>query len=72
MISALYVNGLNKYIEPMLSELNMKLGGGINIDMQSITDYGNQQLTTNLINLVDKGIVGTEEAHIILKSKGVI
>ncbi|WP_270319198.1 phage portal protein [Weissella confusa] len=72
MISALYVNGLNKYIEPMLSELNMKLGGGINIDMQSITDYGNQQLTTNLINLVDKGIVGTEEAHTILQSKGVI
>lgn len=72
MISALYVNGLNKYIEPMLSELNMKLGGGINIDMQSITDYGSQQLTRNLINLVDKGIVGTEEAHTILQSKGVI
>lgn len=72
MISALYVNGLNKYIEPMLSELNMKLGGGINIDMQSITDYGNQQLTSNLINLVDKGIVGTEEAHELLLKKGVI
>lgn len=72
MISALYVNGLNKYIEPMLSELNMKLGGGINIDMQSITDYGNQQLTTNLINLVDKGIVNPQEAHTILQSKGVI
>lgn len=72
MISALYVNGLNKYIEPMLSELNMKLAGGIGIDMQSITDYGNQQLTSNLINLVDKGIVGTEEAHNILTSKGVI
>ncbi|WP_108730302.1 phage portal protein [Weissella cibaria] len=72
MISALYVNGLNKYIEPMLSEINTKLGGGINIDMQSIIDYGNQQLTTNLINLVDKGIVATEEAHDILLSKGVI
>lgn len=72
MISALYVNGLNKYIEPMLSELNMKLGGNISIDMQSITDYGSRQLTSNLINLVDKGIVGTEEAHTILQSKGVI
>lgn len=72
MISALYVNGLNKYIEPMLSELNMKLGGSINIDMQSITDYGNQQLTSNLINLVDKGIVGTSEAHELLLKKGVI
>ena len=72
MISALYVNGLNKYIVPMLSELNMKLGGGINIDMQSITDYGNQQLTTNLINLVDKGIVNPEQANTILQSKGVI
>ena len=72
MISALYVNGLNKYIEPMLSELNMKLGGGINIDMQSILDYGNQQLTSNLINLVDKGIVDSMEAHTILQSKGVI
>ena len=72
MTTALYVNGLNKYIEPMLSELNMKLGGGINIDMQSITDYGNQQLTTNLINLVDKGIVNPEQANTILQSKGVI
>lgn len=72
MISALYVNGLNRYIEPMLSEINMKLGGGINIDMQSILDYGNQQLTSNLINLVDKGIVDSMEAHTILQSKGVI
>ena len=72
MISALYVNGLNKYIEPMLSEINTKLGGNISIDMQSIIDYGNQQLTTNLINLVDQGIVATEEAHDILLSKGVI
>ena len=72
MITSLYVNGLNKYIEPMLSELNMKLAGGIGIDMQSITDYGNQQLTNNLINLVDKGIVGTEEAHDLLTQKGVI
>ena len=72
MISALYVNGLNKYIEPMLSEINTKLGGNISIDMQSIIDYGNQQLTTNLINLVDKGIVATKEAHDILLSKGVI
>lgn len=72
MISALYVNGLNKYIEPMLSEINTKLGGNISIDMQSITDYGNQQLTTNLINLVDKGIVNPQEAHTILQSKGVI
>lgn len=72
MISALYVNGLNKYIEPMLSEINTKLGGNISIDMQSITDYSNQQLTTNLINLVDKGIVGTSEAHELLLKKGVI
>jgi len=72
MITALYVNGLNKYIEPMLSEINMKLDGGIHLDMQSITDYGSQQLTNNLINLVDKGIVGPEEAHKILSEKGVI
>ena len=72
MISALYVNGLNKYIEPMLSEINMKLGGGIRLDMQSITDYGSQQLTTNLINLVDKGIVEADEAHALLKERGVI
>lgn len=72
MITALYVNGLNKYIEPMLSEINKKLGGGIHLDMQSITDYGSQQLTSNLINLVDKGIVDPQEAHTILQDKGVI
>lgn len=72
MTTALYVNGLNRYIEPMLSEINMKLGGNISIDMQSITDYGNQKLTTNLINLVDKGIVNPEQANTILQSKGVI
>lgn len=72
MISALYVNGLNKYIEPMLSEINMKLGGGIHLDMQSIMDYGSQQLTSNLISLVEKGIVDPKEAHSILRERGVI
>ncbi|MEY2361111.1 phage portal protein [Weissella paramesenteroides] len=72
MITSMYVNGLNRYIEPLLAELNHKLGGGIEIDMQSITDYSGQQLMTNLINLVDKGIVAPEEAHHLLSSRGLI
>ncbi|MFL2044019.1 phage portal protein [Weissella hellenica] len=72
MISALYVNGLNRYIEPLLSELNKKLGGGIELDMKSITDYTGQTMTTNLTNLVDKGIVSTDEAHLLLKGRGLI
>lgn len=72
MTTALYINALNRYIEPLLAELNKKLGGGIEIDMQSITDYSGQQLTTNLINLVDKGIVTVQEAHQKLSSRGLI
>lgn len=72
MTTALYVNGLNKYIEPMLSEINMKLGGGIHLDMRSITDYSSQQLVTNLINLVDKDIVEPTVANRILQERGVI
>lgn len=72
MISALYVNALNRYIEPLLAELNHKFGGGIEIDMQSITDYSGQKMTDNLINLVDKGIVTVQEAHQKLSSRGLI
>lgn len=72
MISALYVNGLNRYIEPLLSELRYKLDSGISLNMNQITDYSNQETVSNLINLVDKGIVMPEEAHTILQSKGVI
>lgn len=72
MISALYVNGLNKYIEPLESELNKKLGGGIQFDMMNIIDYSGQQQMNNIINLVDKGIVTKEEAHLKLQQRGLI
>lgn len=72
MISALYVNGLNKYIEPMISELNAKLGGNIEFDMKAITDYAGQQQVNNVIALVDKGILGTDEAHSLLIDRGLI
>jgi len=72
MISALYVNGLNKYIEPMVSELNRKLGGGIEFDTQNIIDYSGQQQIKNIIDLTDKGILETTEAHELLISRGLI
>ena len=72
MISELYINGLNKYIEPITSEINFKMGSTVKLDMQGIIDYSGQKSVNNMINLVDKGIVAPQEAHDKLASRGLI
>lgn len=71
-ISALYVAGLNRYIEPLLSELNFKLDGKIALDMSNITDYSNSTFKADVLNWVDKEIVTPQMAFQLLKDKGVI
>lgn len=71
-ISALYVGGLNRYIEPLLSELNFKLGSGIKLDMSQIIDYSNSTLKADVLNWVDRNMMSAQEAMVLLQRKGVI
>ena len=71
-ISALYVGGLNRYIEPLLSELNFKLGGDIQLDMAQIVDYSNKTFKEDVLNWVDKEIITPDEAKELLARRGVI
>ncbi len=72
MIQNMYVNGLNRYIEPIVSEVQSKLGDGIVLDMSSILDYSNATLKQDILNFVDKGILDAPQAQKILIDKGVI
>lgn len=72
MIQKMYVNGLNRYIEPIVSEVQAKFSDDISLDMSSILDYSNAILKQDIINFVDKGILDGSQALDILKSKGIV
>ncbi|WP_349533821.1 phage portal protein [Leuconostoc citreum] len=72
MIQKMYVNGLNRYIEPIVSEVQAKFSDDISLDMSSILDYSNAILKQDLLNFVDKGILDGSQALTILENKGVI
>lgn len=72
MIQKMYVNGLNRYIEPIVSEVQAKFSDDISLDMSSILDYSSSILKQDLINFVDKGILDGSQALEILKSKGIV
>ncbi|TYC50727.1 phage portal protein [Weissella muntiaci] len=63
MATQMYVNGLNRYIEPLLSELNYKLGGGVELDMMNIVDYSGATYKQNMIDFVDKAVLTPEDAR---------
>ncbi|WP_288845838.1 phage portal protein [uncultured Fructobacillus sp.] len=72
MIQSMYVNGLNRYIEPIVSEVQAKFSDEIQLDMSSILDYSNAIFKQDILNFVDKDIVTAEQAQKILINKGVI
>ena len=72
MIKNMYVNGLNRYIEPIVSEVQAKFSDDISLDMSSILDYSNSIFKQDLLNFVDKGILNGSQALDILKSKGIV
>ncbi|KAA8446942.1 phage portal protein [Weissella paramesenteroides] len=71
-ISSLYVGGLNRYIEPLLSELNFKLGGDIRLDMSQIMDYSKATFKKDISDWVKNGVLTPDEAKELLIRKGVI
>lgn len=72
MTSELYINGLNRYIEPILSELNHKLDGHIRIDKGDIMDYSRSTLRGDVIDWIDNSILTSEEGRQLLIKKGVL
>lgn len=72
MIQSLYVNGLNRYIEPIVSEVQAKFSDDLTLDMSTILDYSNATLKQDLLNFVDKGILDGSQALTILESKGIV
>ncbi len=72
MIQNMYLNSLNRYIEPLISEIQLKFSDDISLDLNSILDYSNATLKQDLLNFVDKGILDGSQAQKILIDKGVI
>ena len=71
-IKDLYVNALNRFIEPLISELRIKCDSSIGVDMSSITDYSNSVFKADILNWVKEGIIEPIEAKTLLESKGII
>ncbi|MDM7501789.1 phage portal protein [Lactococcus lactis] len=68
----LYVNALNRFIEPLISELRIKCDSSIGVDMSPITDYSNSVFKADILNWVKEGIIEPTEAKTLLESKGII
>lgn len=71
-IKDLYVNALNRFIEPLISELRIKCDSSIGVDMSPITDYSNSVFKADILNWVKEGIIEPTEAKTLLESKGII
>lgn len=72
MQAELYAAGLNRYIEPIISELSRKFDGNIRLDMSDIMDYSKSAYKADVLTWVDKQIISPEEARELLKGKGVM
>lgn len=72
MIRAEYINNINRYIEAINAEIQLKLDTSINLDTSDIIDYSGQTYSKNLISYVDKGIVEPNEAKELLIKRGLL
>lgn len=73
MISQLYISGLNRYIEPIISEINYKLDAkDIRLDMSDIMDYSGATYKQDIKDYVDKGILAPESAFNLLSERRLI
>ncbi|GAK30212.1 phage protein [Weissella oryzae SG25] len=73
MITQMYVNGLNRFIEPILSEINHKLDSNdIRLDMSDIMDYSGAIFRQDIKDYVDKGILSPEDAFNLLKERNML
>lgn len=72
MQAELYAAGLNRYIEPIKSELARKFSGEIRLDMSDIMDYSKSAYKADVLAWVDAGIISAEEARGLLTGKGVM
>lgn len=51
MMSSLYVNALAQYINPIISEMELKFGCSVRADFSSLADVDHQQLIANVVSL---------------------
>jgi HK97 family phage portal protein len=73
MIEKQYLDSLiHNYISIILNELREKISESVGLDLTPLTDFDNSKLIQQTIDLVDAGILPTDEAHTILVKKGVI
>lgn len=74
-IESLYINNLTRYIDPVVSELRMKLQlPNLELDVNSAVDRDGQMLINNIQKLTSgtNPILSVDEAKKLLSSRGVI
>jgi len=68
MISQMYNSSIQRYKNPIVSELSLKLG----VPVELVTEMTDDQLIARLSGLVDAQIVLPLDANNTLKQKGII
>ncbi|WP_252902533.1 phage portal protein [Paucilactobacillus hokkaidonensis] len=67
MMRSLFIDSLNPYMKAIESELTMKLGQPVNLDIESAVDIDNSDLIDKLVSLAGKSAVlsGTQIRQIL-------
>lgn len=69
-IQGIYTNALNRYMAPVISELNAKLNARVRADVRPSIDPLQDELATKLSTMVKVGAIAPNQAQYILKQKG--
>lgn len=72
MIEGMYANALNRYVQPIISELDSKFWAHITANMQPAIDANGDTYAGSISNLKSAGIVDTSQALWLLKQAGYI
>lgn len=70
MVQNLYINSLNRYIRPIVSQLENKLGDKIHADIRPAVDPLGDQYASTVSTLVKEGTLAPNQAQYVLKEAG--
>ena len=69
-ISGQYAKALNRYVQPIISELNNKLNANITSDIRSAIDAMGDQYASTISGLTKDGTIAGNQARYILQNSG--
>lgn len=69
-IKGLYAHAINRYMQPLVSELRFKLGTAIDVNIYPAIDPVGESYASTIASMVDKGTLAQNQGEFLLKRAG--